>query len=164
MNELAVFLLRDINNAHRLHEDYEEETEHTLEVYFEELENYLNGSDSGPTFSDHCGIESQYFPPADFFSVNELELICEAFDKMMLTYNLTIDYPENVPVSFLYGVMVKTLDAQTSLTGQGMVHFDYCSGFAPDCVWKEFCPCLEVWNREDDTSDVDLWDQDELPF
>lgn len=111
---------------------------------------------SGPTFSNHCGLESQFFPPADFFTDEELKLICSAFEKMMLTYNLTIDYPENVPISLVYEMIIKALDSETSITNHGMLHFDYCSGYAPDCPWKEFCPCLYIWNTPDEKFDDDL--------
>lgn len=150
MNELATLLLTDIKNVHRLEVNMLPETDQIINGHFVEIENYLNGFDSGPTFSDHCGLESQYFPPADFFSNAELKFICEAFENMMLTYNLSIDYPENVPVSLIYEVMVKTLDTPTSITNHGMLHFDYCSGYAPDCLWKEFCPCLKIWNSLDE--------------
>lgn len=156
MNEYTSYLLADIADAHRTLNFDEKDDEQTIEDHFAEIENYLNGFDSGPTFSDHCGLESQFFPPADFFSDQELKLICNEFSKMMLTYNLTINYPVNVPISLVYKVIVKTLDTQTSITNHGMLHFDYCSGYAPVCFWKEFCPCLEIWNRPDENLDDDL--------
>ena len=37
------------------------------------------------------------------------------------------------------------------------MHFDFCSGYAPDCELKEHCPCLEIWNEEeDDNMGIDL--------
>lgn len=164
MNELATLLITDIKNAHRLESDLVEETDETMAAHFAEIENYLNGSDSGPTFSNHCGLESQFFPPADFFNEVELKIICEEFDKMMFTYNLTIDYPEKIPVSMMNKSIIETLDTQTSITNHGMLHFDYCSGYAPDCFWKEYCSCLEFWKETDDGLEIDEKEEGELPF
>ena len=30
--------------------------------------------------------------------------------------------------------------------------FYFCSGYAPDCVFKEFCNCLEYWNNPIDVN------------
>ena len=156
MNELAALLIKDIKNAYRLEGNIVEETEQTLEDHFAEIENYLSGSDSGPTFGDHCGLESQYFPPADFFTDGELLLICSEFDQMMLTYNLTVERPENVSISLVYAAIIKTLDTQTSISSHGTLHLDFCSGYAPDCFWKEYCHCLEFWNNLDHNGDIDI--------
>lgn len=118
MKELAKLLVKDIENAHRTENFEEEFKEQSFENHIAEVENYLNGFENKHTFGDYCGLESKYFQPADFYNKEELKIICEEFDKMMFTYNLTIDYPENVPVSWMYNAIIETLDTQTSITVQ----------------------------------------------
>lgn len=78
-----------------------------------------------------------------------MKLVCDAFQKMMFTYNLGIDLPQNLPIAFAYKITVDTLNEKTDISTSGMTHFDYCSGYAPDCIFKEYCPCLEFWNKEE---------------
>jgi len=35
---------------------------------------------------------------------------------------------------------------KTGIANSGMMSFDFCSGYAPDCIFKEYCPCQEFWN------------------
>lgn len=30
------------------------------------------------------------------------------------------------------------------------MRFDFCTGYSPDCVFKEHCPCLKIWNESTD--------------
>ncbi|HEU5364693.1 MAG TPA: hypothetical protein VFU62_04155 [Hanamia sp.] len=83
---------------------------------------------------------------------------------MMYTWNLNVDFPENLPAAFAYKVTVDTLNMKTDIVNSGFVTFDFCSGYAPDCIFKEYCPCLEIWNEESD-NDMDMkLNEDELPF
>ncbi|KQS88833.1 hypothetical protein [Chryseobacterium sp. Leaf394] len=150
MREIVSYLINDILNAHHDNGFEVEETVQTIEQHFDDVEKYLNGMSSNLTFGEYCGIESKYFPPADYFSEEELSLICKEFEKMMYTWNLAYDYPEKLPISLIYNALIETLDTQTTIVSSGMIHFDFCTGYAPECVWKEYCPCLEIWNRDDD--------------
>jgi len=58
---------------------------------------------------------------------------------------------------------VDTLNQKTSIVNSGTVGFDYCSGHDPDCVFKEYCPCIKIWNEDEDKKDVDF-PENELPF
>jgi hypothetical protein len=52
---------------------------------------------------------------------------------------------------------------KTNIVNSGDMTFDFCTGYAPDCIFKEYCPCLEIWNETDDDRNV-TWNDDELPF
>jgi hypothetical protein len=43
-----------------------------------------------------------------------------------------------------------------------MMSFDFCTGYAPDCVFKEYCPCREFWDKEE--TDPPPQKPGELPF
>lgn len=72
---------------------------------------------------------------------------------MMFSWNLGISYPENLPIDLVYDAIIKTLDTETAIVNSGFLHVDYCSGYAPDCIWKEHCSCLVYWNSNDNDLD-----------
>lgn len=150
MRELTSYLIADILKACNVTELADEETEQTMEQHFKNVENFLSLGFSMQTFSEYCGLESKYFPPAEYFSEEEQQVICYEFEKMMLTWNLAIDNPEKLPLSILYNTLIGILDTKTAIVRHGTIHFDFCSGFAPDCIWKEYCTCLEIWNSDKD--------------
>lgn len=165
MNKLAAILISDIKNAHRLDIDYEDERELTFEEHIQEIESFLKRTEeSCPTFSDHCGLESKYFPPADYFTDVELKLIFDALKEMMLTWNHDINLPENLPIQIAYKMTVGTLDKKTNILNSGFICFDFCDGYPPDCVFKEYCSCLELENKAEDSDDFNEKKEGELPF
>lgn len=82
---------------------------------------------------------------------------------MMFTWNLLIDLPELLPLPIAYTMTVDTLNTKTGIVNSGTMGFDFCTGYAPDCIFKEYCTCLKIWNEEDDIKDVDL-PENKLPF
>ena len=65
---------------------------------------------------------------------------------------------------------VEILDSKTTIVETGRINVDFCSGYAPDCVFKEYCSCLEIWNEAEADQDIDRRDDnvnddpDALPF
>ncbi len=60
------------------------------------------------------------------------------FNEMLLTWNVSIDLPENLPTKFAYHLSILRLDVKTDIVNEGMVHFDFCTGNAPECELKEY--------------------------
>jgi hypothetical protein len=54
--------------------------------------------------------------------------------------------PKKLPMPIAYRMMIGTLDTKTQIVDEGNLGFNFCTGDAPDCIFKEFCPCLEFWN------------------
>jgi hypothetical protein len=79
-----------------------------------------------------------------------MKIICEAFRKMLFSWDLDIDSPENFPCERAYQFMVNTLDEKVMINHTGITSFDFCTGYAPDCAFKEYCPCLKYWNSADE--------------
>ena len=145
------YLLSDIAAAHRA--DIPKEKPHqTLEEHFEEIDRWISGEEPEYTFGYYCGLSSGNFPPAKQLTDEEMILIHKALEKMMFTWNMGISLPEKLPVAFAYTRIVDSLNIKTDIVNSGQMHFDFCTGYAPDCVFKEYCPCLEFWN---DTLDMD---------
>lgn len=163
-------LLTDIAAAHRT-EIPEEEIPQTIEEEFEEIDKWVNGEEPEHTFGYYCGLSPENFPPAEQLTDEEMILVRRAFEKMMFTWNQGIDLPEKLPVAFAYKMTVDSLNMKTTIVNSGNMHFDFCSGYAPGCAFKEYCPCWEYWNNpidvdisEDSQSSDTLPDDDESDF
>jgi len=76
-----------------------------------------------------------------------MKIIREAFENMMFTWNHGISLPEGLPFAFAYKMIVDSLNMKTSIVNSELMSFDFCSGYAPGCIFKEYCPCLEIWNN-----------------
>ena len=164
MHPYLPHLLADIAAAQRTEIPDEEETEQTIEEYFEAIDRWLSNEEPERTFGYYCGLYSENFPPAKQLTDEEILTIRYAFEQMMHTWNHALSLPENLPVAFAYTLMVNSLNHKTSMVNSGCMHFDFCSGYAPDCELKEYCPCLKIWNEEsDENMDIDL-KEGELPF
>ncbi len=167
MHPYIPFLLDDIAAAQRQEIPEYEEPEQDMEDYFEEIERWFEGEEEHKhTFGYYCGLNSENFPPPEQLTDEEMVLVRKAFEKMMYTWNQGVDFPENLPPAFAYKLTVDMLNEKTNIPNSGFMTFDFCSGYAPDCIFKEYCPCLEIWNEiSDDDMDMDVkFNEDELPF
>lgn len=167
MHPYIPHLLADIAAACRPEIDIEEmfREPQTLEEHFEEIERWTEGEDPERTFGYYCGLESMNFPPMEQLTVKDMKLVCKAFERLLFTWNSGIDLPKNLPVNMRYHFIVNTLNEEFTPVNSGFMTIGYCNGYAPDCIFKEYCTCLEFWNDlpDDDMDDVDTW-SDELPF
>jgi hypothetical protein len=146
MHPYIPHLLADIAASHRT-EIPEDKFPQTMEDHFEEIDKWVSGEEPEHTFGYYCGLNSENFPPPEQLADEEMILIRKAFEKMMFTWNHGLSLPEKLPVAFAYKMIVDSLNMKTSMVNSGQMSFDFCSGYAPDCAFKEFCPCLEIWNN-----------------
>ncbi|MBN9351917.1 MAG: hypothetical protein J0H55_14650 [Chitinophagaceae bacterium] len=154
MHPYIPHLLADIATAHRT-EIPEEKFPQTLEDEFEEIENWVSREEPENTFGYYCGLNSENFPPAEQLTDREMKIIRRAFEKMMFTWNHGIILPEKLPAAFAYKMVVDSLNMKTTIVNSGRMSFDFCSGYAPDCVFKEYCPCWEAWKNPTDPADFE---------
>jgi len=87
-------------------------------------------------------LKSEDFPPAEQLSNQDLRRVCKAFRELLFTWNADISLPEALPLPLKYRFMVNTLDEGFIVVNSGFFTFDYCSGYAPECPFKEYCRCL----------------------
>jgi hypothetical protein len=161
MHPYIPYLLNDIAAAHRTgppEPDYPK----TIEEELEEIERWVEGEESPHTFSYYCGLETVNFPPPEQLTHEEIKQVLTAFGHMMFSWNLDIDLPEALPLPIAYKMTVDTLNSKTAIVNSGMMSFDFCTGYAPDCVFKEYCPCREFWDKEE--TDPPPQKPGELPF
>lgn len=170
MHPYIPHLLADISAAHRT-DIPEEKILQNLEEEFEEIEKWVSKEDELKTFGYYCGLESENFPPPEQLTEKDMKLVFRAFKKMMDTWNHGIDLPKKIPTAFAYQLMVGVLNKKTMIVNSGFSSFDFCTGYAPDCELKEYCPCLKDWDLEANqhkrfTQDIKIQKlgDDELPF
>ena len=163
MHPYIKHLLADIADAHRSEKSIEQNPL-SFEEEMVEIEKWVQGENAEHTFGYYCGLETVNFPPPDQLTKNEMKLVIRAFGKMMFTWNHGIDLPKKLPIPIVYSMTIGTLNTKTNIVNSGMMNFDFCTGYAPDCIFKEYCPCLKVWNKADDgIEDIDP-DNYEMPF
>lgn len=136
-------LLTDIATAHRT-EIPKEKFPQRIEEEFEEIEKWISREEPEHTFGYYCGLRPENFPPAEQLTDEEMILIRQAFEKMMHTWNQKIDLPKKLPVAFAFRMMVDSLNIKTTIVNSGNMSFDFCAGYAPGCVFKEYCPLLRT--------------------
>lgn len=164
MHPYLTHLLADIAAAHRIEIPREQTPSISFEEEMEEIEKWVKGEEPDYTFGYYCGLEAINFPPPEQLTDNEMKKVLKAFNRMMFSWNLDISLPEKLPISIAYKMTVDTLDSKTSIVNSGFMGFDFCTGYAPDCVFKEYCPCLEIWNRVDDENFSTGGPKEEDPF
>lgn len=164
MHPYLPHLLSDIAAAHRKETPLASQSPQTIEEHLEETERWIAGEELAHTFGYYCGLDAIHFPPPEQLSHEDLQQVCQAFRKMMFSWNIDINLPERLPLPIAYKMMVDTLDTKTEIVNSGTIGFDFCTGYAPDCIFKEYCPCLKVWNDLKDEDMATGSSNDELPF
>lgn len=146
MHPYLKHLIEDIQNAERQEDDliaFPKPT--TFEEQMQEVERYISGLGELP-LSKYTGLNSQDFPPAHQLADAEMELVLMAFDKMLFTWNIAIDWPKKMPVTARYDHLLNfVLEEKVTPVNTGTMHLDFCTGYAPDCDWGTYCHCLKSW-------------------
>ncbi len=151
MKAYVKYLLEDIQAAFRPDDFFKSEmkdnSQDPMEAHFAEIERWLN-QDSEPTFGSYCGLKREDFPPLDFFTQRELKAVVSLFEKMMFSWNLTLDVPRKLPVTRKYELMMDILETPTLIVENGFTGFDYCTGNPEGCELREYCSCIKFWEEK----------------
>jgi hypothetical protein len=166
MHPYLPHLLSDIEAACRTEIPEEPVRKISFEEEMEEVEKWLEGEEPDHTFGYYCRLEADNFPPPEQLTKKDMKEVCKAFKHMMFTWNLDISLPKNFPTSFQYSFLIKTLNEKTAIVNSGFMGFDYCTGYAPDCVFKEYCMCLKHYNdfTDDDADNKASENPGDLPY
>jgi hypothetical protein len=119
----------------------------SFEEEMEAVEKWASGDDRPPSLGYKCGLTPEQFPPPDKLTEDQMVSISYAFQEMLETWNLRADFPSNLPVSRAYPLLITILEKEAWYLPGGALVFDFCTGYAPDCEMKEYCPCLKYWNE-----------------
>ena len=153
MHPYIPHLLEDILKAHRTGQLPEKASSaSTFEEEMEEIERWCEGEGPAHTFGYHCGLQPENFPPPGQLAIKDIKLINKAFQDMMYTWNISIDLPKKMPPKIAYTFIVDSLNEKMDIVNSGFITIDFCSGYAPGCKLKAYCPCWEIWNSLPDES------------
>lgn len=161
MHPYIPHLLDDIARAYR--QDVPKELPAlSLEEELEAIDRWMEHEEPEQTLSYYCGLKVEDFPPASQLKTRDIQTVCKAFRKMLGSWNLDVEFPSALPPALYYYFLINTLNEKTSIPDIGFMTFDYCTGNAPTCVFKEYCSCLKHWNKKE--KDFYKTNEDELPF
>lgn len=149
-------LIEDILLARRPEKDMTEicKDETTIEQHFEEVEAWLRREQPDHDFSYYCGLTREQFPVARLLSSRQIKAIMRAFKKLLFSYNMSMDIPKAVPLPMAYSYLISTLERKVQIVEYGFMDFDFCSGTPEGCEWKEYCPCIKIWNEKSEQRDA----------
>lgn len=85
------------------------------------------------------------FPPSEQLIDWDIEMICDAFEDLLFSWNAGLSLPGKIPLRLRYKLTFGVLNEEYIPMSIGYITFDYCSGYAPDCPLGKYCPCLEIW-------------------
>jgi hypothetical protein len=148
MKTYVTQLISDILKAQKPPLSQAEKEGISFEEEMEAIENYAEGNNIPPSLSVECGLALEQFPPVDQLEDEEIQKIIDAFDEMLQSRNISMDMPENVPLRKAYPIIINLLNKEAWYFPTGMLHFDFCTGYAPGCELEEYCPCLKNWNED----------------
>ena len=147
MEKYVLQLIQSIRDAHRMVSLTEQSPKViSFEDEMEAVEKWVSGDDAPPTLGYKCGLTLEQFPPVEKLTETQIITIMEAFQEMLSSWNLQMSFPETLPASKAYPLMMTILEKEAWYLPGGILVFDFCTGYAPDCVMKEYCPCLKYWN------------------
>lgn len=156
MHPYIPYLLEDIKEAEReLVEAPEIPEPETIEEELQQIENWARGDLPERPFGEFCGLKKEEFPPAEQLSEEDIIVVFRAFSHLLFTWNADIDLPEELPWKLKYKFMVQILEKDFSLMESGFIVFDFCTGYAPDCIFGKYCSCKKFWEEEKDKGKTD---------
>lgn len=141
-------LISDIAKAHLAPVTQAHKESITFEEEMEAIEDYAEGRNIPPNLGVQCGLTVEQFPPEEQLEDEEIRGIIDAFVEMLQTRNMSVDMPEKVPLRKAYPIIINLLNEEAWYFPTGTFHFDFCTGYAPDCELGEYCPCLENWGEK----------------
>jgi hypothetical protein len=150
MKSYLTFLLQDLKKAHRASiQDPVGDAPKTFLREMEAIEQWASGKNPPATFLEYSGLTTEQFPPPEKLTQEELATIVGAFHEMLATWNMQTDFPPDFPMERAYPLLIDLLKREAWYLPGGTLHFDFCTGYAPDCVLKEYCSCKKYWDQED---------------
>jgi hypothetical protein len=157
-------LIEDILAAKRPANAVElKETEDSFDAHIAEVERFLTGEGEQP-LREVLGLEEIQFPPTDRLTDAQMASIVSVFDECLLSWNISADMPENIPVTLQYSLFVSTLAKSVFVQGSGFVHLEFCNYWPETCPFgEEYCQCKDFDSDLSDLGNTFSEDQ-ELPF
>lgn len=145
-------LIEDIQNAHRQLTKEETEKAETFEQHIQEVERFIAGEEDliQQSFGYHCRLNKEQFPPPKRLTFEQMNTVCEAFEKLLYTWNVRADFPDELPVEMAYETLVSILDRKFITPTSGFIGLEFCDYEPEACRFKEYCTCRELFAEMDE--------------
>lgn len=128
-----------------------------FEAHIEEVEAFLHGPMHD--FAYWTGIEWEALPPPEMIPSEEMERLGQALVDLWEAYNVFPAFPEEMPWTERYRAIRDSWKNETTMVHEsslgGRITYDFCTGYAPDCVLKEYCSCRDMWADETEENVTD---------
>ena len=115
-------LLEDLKATHKVEESSEKveflDENESIEAHFAEIERYLSG-EYNQRISDVLGLFAEQFPPIERLTEVQMEEVVKEMKALLLSWRISTDLPENLPVAKAYELLVGALDEEVCLVGGG---------------------------------------------
>ena len=140
-------LVEDIHNAHRHLTKEETEKAETFEQHIEEVERFIAGEEDliQHSFGYHCSLNKEQFPPSSRLTFEQMNTVCDAFEKLLFTWNIRTDFPDKLPIEMAYETLVSVLDRKFIIPTSGFIGLEFCDYLPEECRFKEHCTCKELF-------------------
>lgn len=134
-----------------------------IERYFEEVERWLE-REPEHDFSYYSGLQKEQFPPAEKLTNEQMEALSLAFERLLFTWNIGVEMPDNLPVSKKYSLLISVLERKVAIVQNGFETIEFCSYDPPTCPFNEWCTCKELGLKDQYDDDVEDVNPDNFPF
>lgn len=153
MDEYIKQLIEELEQAvsARVNSDLESKW-NELKHPFDEIENYISGSEDQP-FEQICNLKNAGFPPASQLSFAQMNLLSNGLLDLMLVYNIYANLPELLPVKKAYSLLVEALSQPLTIIEDGMAGLEFCDYDPNKCPFGvNFCSCIQELHSFSDYS------------
>lgn len=99
-------------------------------------------------FAYWTGISQEALPPLEALPADRVQELVDELKALWRAHKVEPLFPPNTPAWGQYRALRAcwTSEVGTNVT----CTFDFCTGYAPDCVLEDFCPCKETWEAADE--------------
>ncbi len=145
MNKYIQQLIADIYAAQN-QEEFELKSESKTFDFHNEVDAFFlpEGESFKEVFGKVCGLQSNQFPSKNLLTNQQMESICEAIDKLLFSWNLQTDLPDELPVEKAYQLLVGIFDKKNTMVSSGYSDIEFCNSVPKTCAFGDFCECKKI--------------------
>ena len=138
-------LIDDIYAAQN-QEEFELKTESKTFDFHNEVDPFFSPGEESfkEVFGKVCGIKTSQFPPVNLLTDEQMESICEAIERLLFSWNLQTDLPDELPVEKAYQLLIGIFDQKNTIVTSGHTDIEFCNSTPNTCAFGEFCECKKI--------------------
>ncbi len=117
-----------------------------FEDHFAKIDAYLHGPEYD--FEYWTDLLQDELPVPERLTDAQCAALVEALAVLWEALKIRVSFPESCTLRTQYSAMRKSWKISCPVGIEGTV-MDFCSGYAPDCVFGKECPCREFWEEDE---------------